>query len=175
MKRLYILRHSKAGQAGKKLLDDHERPLTEKGSELCPPIGKHLSNCDTPPDLVLCSPALRTRQTAEQVIRAMDTSPELKLIPALYLATPDDILNIIQKECDERYKSTLIVGHNPGLQQLCILIAGSGDKSKFRDLRNNFPPAALATYNLENCNNWLDIGIQSGTLIDFQTAKKLHS
>ncbi len=81
------------------------------------------------------------------------------------------LFNVIQ-QIDESADSAIIIGHNPGLQQFCIQLAGKGDKKKFRNMRNNFPPPSLAVFDLD-IESWFDVDVQRGELIDFVTAREL--
>jgi len=171
MKRLYILRHSKAGQTNKKILDDQERPLTQKGIEICPNVAEYLKNCDILPELVISSTALRTKQTAEEVLKYLESNAAIEYTPKLYLASSENIFTEIQNISPD-IKSAMIVGHNPGLHQFVIEFSGKGDKKKFREMRSNFPPASIASFNL-NSSEWVDCEIQSGELVDFASSKEL--
>lgn len=168
MKRLYLLRHSKAGQTNKKLLDDHERSLTQKGVEVCALLGNYVSEENF--DLVLCSTALRAKETAELVLEQAGQSPHIELLPNLYLASPGEIFRVIN-QVSEEVSSVLVVGHNPGLQNLAINLAGKGDKKKFREMRNNFSPPSLAVFDIDT--EWAKVGPRSGELTDFVIGKNL--
>ncbi len=174
MKRLYILRHSKAGQSNKRLLDDHERTLTGKGIDLCSAVSEQLQVSDKFPEVILCSTAIRAKETTKLVLENIKESAndaEVKYLPKLYLASPDDILNII-RDIDDDVESVMVVGHNPGLQQFSMNISGSGDKKKFREMRGNFPPASLAVFDINN-DNWADTKNQSAELVDFQITRSI--
>ena len=169
MKRIYVLRHSKAGHTNKKLLDDHERPLTDKGVDMCAVVADCLKEHDPLPELVLCSTALRAKQTASNVLENLGQNIETIHIHGLYLAEPDLILQAIHN-VDESINSIMIVGHNPGLQQLSLLLSGKGDKKKFRAMRSNFPPPSLAVFDIDQ-EHWFDVAEQSAELVDFVAAK----
>lgn len=171
MKRLYILRHSKAGQTDKKVLDDHERKLTGKGVELCAFIADYLASFNPQPELILSSTALRAKQTAELVLSHLGKKIDIQYISKLYLASPDDLASILHG-VNNSINSVLIVGHNPGLQQFCVGLSGSGDKKLFRDMRNNFPPPSLAVFDIK-CQDWPDVDIHTGELIGFSSGKVL--
>jgi len=173
MKKLYILRHSKAGHSNKKILDDHERDLTDKGIDLCSYIGSHLKENSHEVDTILCSTSNRTKQTAEYTTEAYGRDVDINFESTLYLATPETILNELYA-LDDSINSAMVIGHNPGLHQLSILLSGSGDKKKFREMRSNFPPPSLVIFEIDS-DKWSDVRIQSGKLIDFVTGKDLKS
>jgi len=170
MKNIYLMRHSKAGQTKKQLLNDHDRPLTEKGRELCPAIGKYIRVLGKP-DLILCSTAKRAKDTAELISKPLGKSTKLIEMQKLYLASPGEILSVIN-EINDKINSVLIVGHNNGLQKFCVEFAGKGDKKKFREMRHNFPPASLAVFGLAQ-KKWDEVKMRSGFLKDFVMAKDL--
>ena len=171
MKRLYVLRHSKAGQTNKKILNDQERPLTQKGLDICPNVAEYLQNCDIQPELVICSTALRTKQTVEEVLEYLKSDATVEYTQKLYLASSENIFTVIQNISPD-VKSVMIAGHNPGLHQFVIELSGKGAKKKFREMRSNFPPASIASFNL-NSSEWVDCEIQSGELMDFASSKEL--
>lgn len=170
MKRLYLLRHSKAGHTNKKILDDHERTLTEKGVGFCADIARHLRKFDPLPEQVLCSTAVRAKQTTELVLAQLGKELPIEFSGNLYLATPGIVLSTL-RATDKGIDSLLVVGHNPGLQEFALMLAGSGDKKKFRAMRSAFPPPSLAVFDLD-VKSWRDIAERSGVLVDFHAAKK---
>ena len=180
MKRLYLLRHSKAGQTNKKLLDDHERFLTQKGIDMCAVMEEHLKNVfsENFPELVLCSTAVRAKETAQHALNSLESEDKKSSLPVefiskLYLASPEDIFSTV-RDLDNSLSSVVIIGHNPGMQQFCIMLAGKGNKKKFRDMRNNFPAPSLAVFDIV-ADRWSDIGVQSGILVDSTSGKALVS
>lgn len=169
-RRLYVLRHSKAGQTNKRVLDDHGRGLTKKGVTFCQPIAKYLLSLHRPPELVLCSSAVRARETAEHVLELVGKDIPVEQAAKLYLSGVSDIFSIVNG-IDPEISTALIVGHNPGLQQFCVMLAGTGDKKKFRVMKNNFPPPSMAVFDI--AAPWSGVSVQSGELLDFVTAKSL--
>ncbi len=166
MKRLYILRHSKAGQTNKQVLKDYERKLTDKGVEMCAHVGAYFKLSTLPPQLMLCSQADRTLETAKYSMKAANMDIPLQISPRLYLADPEIILAEIQAVNDD-IESLALVAHNPGVQQFCIDLAGSGDKKLFREMRQNFPPPSIAVFDI-HVASWGLVVPRSGVLIDFK-------
>jgi len=113
---LLILRHAKSDWAGD--LDDFSRPLSNRGSNDAPRIGQWLVLNKFEPDLIISSPALRAKQTAQTISQALGTADD-KLIfdKRLYLADLQNLLNVIG-QCNESVSRLLITGHNPGLETL---------------------------------------------------------
>lgn len=170
MKRLYILRHSKAGQSNKKLLDDHARELTLKGVDLCAQVGGYLRGKDALPDVVFSSTAERAKETARLVCEAAGVHTPIEQIPRLYLATTEDIYSVIHA-ADDGINALLVVGHNPGLHLFAMDVAGTGDKKLYREMKNHFPPPSLVTFDL-NIQSWGLLESQCGELVDFRYAKQ---
>lgn len=114
---LLILRHAKSDRDGD-AIDDFARPLSARGRRDAPRMGRWLRAHGLRPDLVLSSPALRARQTTEAVLEALELPQErLRYDDRLYLAGVDTLLAVIT-ECPARTGMLLLVGHNPGLEEL---------------------------------------------------------
>ena len=120
MKTLMIMRHAKASHD--EGLDDFDRPLTERGERDATRMGEWLRKEGRVPEIILASPALRARSTAEWVRKAAGHAGEVEARDEFYPGEPKDYLNVLR----ERGNSTervMVVGHNPGVeglvQQLC--------------------------------------------------------
>ena len=114
---LFILRHAKS-DPGTDASADFDRPLAKRGFRDAPRIGHWMKKHDLMPDLILSSPAQRARQTIEAVVDELDTAREqIRFDDRLYLADRDTLLQVVQ-ECPENINSILLVGHNPGLDEL---------------------------------------------------------
>ncbi|MEO8467523.1 MAG: histidine phosphatase family protein [Gammaproteobacteria bacterium] len=121
MKRLILLRHAKSSWSAEGLAD-FERPLSGRGERDAPLMAARLRERSIRPTLVLSSPALRARRTAELVAAEFDDFDEgIKLDARLYLATPAEILAVVVEQVDE-LDCLLVVGHNPGLTELSNLL-----------------------------------------------------
>jgi phosphohistidine phosphatase len=142
MRTLLLLRHAKARteDAG----GDAARPLAPRGRRAAERIGEHLAERGLVPDLVLCSTALRARQTWERAAAALRSEPRVELDGSLYLASPARILARVQ-EVRPAIATLLVVGHNPGFHELAYELAGS---SAARDRLGKCPTAALARFEL---------------------------
>lgn len=164
MKTLCVLRHAKAQPSNKAISDDHERPLADKGVAMCPLIAEKLKASKILVDKAICSTAVRTMQTFELTTAALKHEIPVDYLPKLYLASPEDILAEVA-ETDKDAKNLLVVGHNPGLHQLCAMLAKEGDKKKLKNLMDYFPPGTLAILE-STASNWQNIGLQPATLVD---------
>ncbi len=116
MKTLYLLRHAKSSWDNEEL-SDHQRPLNSRGQQDAPKMGQWLAAQVKPPQLIICSDAVRTRQTIEPILKAWQLPEDvLRMEPLLYHASNDVLWDIVQ-ECDNDIDRLLIVGHNPGLTE----------------------------------------------------------
>jgi len=141
---LLLLRHAKSSWVDP-TLPDHDRPLASRGRRDAKRIAKHLAGLEFEPELVLCSSAVRTRETLELVRPALGNSKVL-FEDGLYGASSDELLARI-RDVPDAVGSVMLIGHNPGLEQLALLLASSGDE--LRGLETKFPTAALATLAVE--------------------------
>jgi phosphohistidine phosphatase len=166
MKRLYLLRHAKAVPADP-ALDDHARELTVKGMHDAAAMARYLRKNGFVPDLILSSTSARTRQTAELVLREIEAKADYR--EALYLAEAGKILKAVQA-APQNAGGVMVVGHNPGLEDLAGLLAREPVRRKERARRDvleeKFPTAALAVLDFE-CEKWRDIEPGEGKLVDF--------
>jgi phosphohistidine phosphatase len=120
MKTLLLLRHAKSSwkDAG---LQDFDRPLNERGKKAAEMIGRFIRNKQVAPDLLVCSPALRARETIEIVIKTGKLRSELRYDERIYEASPLRLLEVVSQIEEER-KIVVLVGHNPGMEELLRLM-----------------------------------------------------
>lgn len=137
MKTLLVLRHAKSSWADESL-DDHDRPLNRRGERAAPLMGRWAAAHDAVPDVVLCSTAVRARRTAELFLEAAGLDCRVTLLPALYLADPGTYLAAL-RELPPAVGRAMVVGHNPGLEDLVAGLTGRHER---------MPTAALAAVEL---------------------------
>jgi phosphohistidine phosphatase len=137
---LLLLRHAKSSWDDSGLAD-HERPLAPRGRRAAKLIAEHMRSTGVEPELVLCSSAVRARETLDLVRPALPSSA-VSIEDELYAASAEELLTRIRRVSDT-VGSVLVVGHNPDLQQLALLLASRGDG--LERLEAKFPTAALAT------------------------------
>jgi len=145
LKTLLILRHAKSSWRDSELAD-HDRPLNKRGKQDAPRIGNLLRHEDLVPDLIVSSSAKRAHKTAELVIEASGYEGELRLDDELYAADPEGILDALQSLADD-YERVMVIGHNPGLEELLELLTGEWQR---------LPTAALAQVKLR-LDSWQDL------------------
>jgi phosphohistidine phosphatase len=122
MKEIWLLRHAKAEPGY--TVADFERTLEESGKDDAFTIATYLKNADLHPDVILSSPATRAIETAKIVHRLVN-HPTLRIKEDLeiYNATAEQLKSILMN-CEESIKRLLLVGHNPGLEELLIYLVG---------------------------------------------------
>jgi phosphohistidine phosphatase len=146
MKTLMLLRHGKSSWSDPDL-DDDERPLTGRGKRAAKQMGELLAEKKLVPDLILSSTAKRARKTASLAAEASGYGKEVKELDELYLASSKKIVAQIRAHTPEKVGRVLVVGHNPGLEELVDRLAGSAEE---------FPTAALAIFEV-SIDNWRDL------------------
>ncbi|MBX9451298.1 MAG: histidine phosphatase family protein [Mesorhizobium sp.] len=167
---LLLLRHAKSSWDDPSL-DDFDRPLAKRGREVAPRIAKEMAQRGWQPDHALISPALRTRQTWELVAAALPHGISCDFVPAIYEAPAARILEAVRSAPDEA-GCLLVVGHNPGLEELSALIASpeSNDEAMAR-LSAKFPTAAIARFGFGG--PWQALGPGTAIFKAFVTPKEL--
>jgi len=113
---LILLRHGKSDWSTNN--DDFDRPLKKRGKNASRQVGKWLSANQRVPDFVITSPATRAMQTAEIACEAMGINKEdIYSRKHIYLATTEELLYVLE-DCPEQAQCVMLVGHNPGLEEL---------------------------------------------------------
>jgi phosphohistidine phosphatase len=162
MKLLSILRHAKSSWKDPDL-DDHDRPLNKRGLRDAPRMGELLKSEDLVPDTILSSTARRARDTALAVAAAAGFPDEVRLTRSLYGAAPVEYIEALQElpsYCDH----ALVVGHNPGLEELVSLLLREA---------HEMPTAALAVVELP-IDSWQKVDpVPRATLRGFWRPREL--
>lgn len=143
MKTLLVLRHAKSDRSAH-ALRDHDRPLTPRGEADAPQIGTALAALDLVPDRIVTSTALRARDTTRLVTDAMGYGSEIVEETDVYGASVDTLLGVL-RDCEDEAGTILLVGHNPGLEELICLLTGGEDAEALLRL----PTAGLACVALD--------------------------
>jgi phosphohistidine phosphatase len=158
---LLLLRHAKAKRPTPDL-EDFDRTLNGRGRDAARLVGKLLRTERLVPDLVLCSSARRARETWELVENALGKKVPAQYDRTLYLANPTAILRIVRHQADA-VRRMMVVGHNPGLERLALVLAGEAADDDIARLHAKFPTAALAAISFE-ARRWRDIDRGTGRL-----------
>lgn len=171
MRRLMLLRHAKSdwstpGRA------DRERVLSARGERDAPKVGRYLAEHDLVPQHAIVSAAERTRQTWQHLGRKVTEIPTVTIDERIYEAAPADILAAIA-ETPADAASVMVVGHNPGLQSVALMLTGSGGGKAWRLLSEKFPTAALAVIDFD-APDWKSLAPRSGHLERFITPRAIN-
>ena len=163
VRRLLVLRHAKSSWKNAHLAD-HDRPLAPRGRRAAEALAQHFATIDPPPALVLCSTARRARDTLEPVLARLPEGTEVLVEDGLYGATAAELLARLHL-VDDATPGVLLVGHNPGLEDLVRGLARQGDAGLVARLHAKFPTGALAT--LTFAGSWQALGSGPATLEAF--------
>jgi phosphohistidine phosphatase len=172
MKRLYLLRHAKAVPADP-AADDHGRELTVRGMHDAAAMARYIRKNGFAPSLLLVSTSARTRQTAALVLNEVEAQVDYR--DSLYLAEPGKILSLVQA-VSHGTDELMVIGHNPGLEELASLLAREPVRRKERERRDvleeKFPTAAMAVLDFD-VEKWRQLSPGEGKLVDFVRPKDL--
>jgi phosphohistidine phosphatase len=167
VKQLFLLRHAKSSWDDSEVLA-HDRPLAPRGRRAVRLIAEHLGREGVTPALVLCSSARRARETLEGIGPALGEAIPVQIERELYAASDGRLLERL-RAVEDGVESVMLIGHNPGVEQLALSLAGGGQNLAV--LRRKYPTGALAT--LEFSGRWGDLRPGSAELTDFITPKQL--
>jgi phosphohistidine phosphatase len=169
VKTLSLLRHLKSSwdEPG---LPDRQRPLAPRGRRAGKKLARRLRTEGSTPDVILCSPSVRTRETLA-AIRAALGEPAIEFSEELYGAPEDELLEAVRGVAAD-VSSVLVIAHNPGLQGLATTLAGSGDENLRERLSEKFPTGALATLRF-GVETWAEVEPGSGELVDYVVPREL--
>lgn len=168
MHRLHLLRHAKSDRD--QPVEDKDRHLSRRGREAARRVAESLPEAIGALDLVLCSSASRTRETAELALRGYASPPRIRYEDGLYLAGAAALLRRL-RQLDEAAGAVLVIGHNPGLHELAALLAAP-HSPLYRDLAGGkFPTAARASFAVDG--SWASLDRGRHAVLDYVTAKSL--
>lgn len=171
MKTLTVLRHAKSSWDDP-VARDFDRPLNARGRKAAVTIGRHLRGERQGFDHVVASPAVRIVETVDEVEAGYGSA----LAPAwdrrIYLASASSLLDVIH-ELPQAAESALLIGHNPGLEDLVLLLIPDRAGDVLRDsVEEKFPTAALATMTFA-VDEWAQVKAGGGVLVSFTRPRDL--
>ena len=171
MKRLAIFRHAKSDwdDLAKR---DFDRGLNDRGRRGAALMGKHIADYSRREniawDLLLASPAERVQRTLEA--SGIDMEPAWNR--ALYLASAETIVDVVRENAGDS-TSVLVMGHNPGLQDLLLmLVAPARENAHFDEASVKFPTAAFAVLEID-IEDWSDLGGENAEIVHFKRPRDL--
>jgi phosphohistidine phosphatase len=162
MKTLTLLRHAKSAWDDP-VARDFDRPLNKRGRRAARTIGREMRAQGLEFDHVIASPALRVKETLADVADGYGQALEPQYEQRIYLAAPETLLEIVQAVKDGAGR-LLIVGHNPGLERLALMLTNGGDLRA--ELAIKYPTATIAEISLP-VESWRDVREGAGTLTRF--------
>jgi phosphohistidine phosphatase len=169
MRVLYLLRHAKSAWDDA-AVEDHDRPLAARGRRAARAMAKHFRGLGADPELILCSSAERTRETLDLLMPGFAAAPIVAVERGLYLAGAEAMLARL-RGVEDPVERVLLIGHNPGLHELALLLAQAGRAKLRAPLARKFPTAALASYALES--GWSALGPETARLDAYVTPAEL--
>ncbi len=160
---LHLVRHAKASRDNP--VDDHDRPLAPRGRKAAPAMARWMAAEGIAPELVLVSTARRCRETWAGMQPEFPTRPTVEMEDGLYLASAAELLARLRRLSADR-GVVMLIGHNPGLHELAVSLAGVGAAVDRRQLQEKFSTGALATLSLPDLA-WSDLGPGRLSLVRF--------
>jgi phosphohistidine phosphatase len=161
-RQLTLLRHAKSSWDGPGL-KDRDRPLNERGERDAPVMGRRLRARGSRPTLMLTSPAVRARRTAQIIASEIGYPQEfLQREEDLYLASPGEIIAVIARQ-DSSFRDLIVCGHNPGLTELANRLTGAGI--------DNVPTTGVVIIGLD-LKSWADLDGAQGELLLFDYPRR---
>lgn len=170
MPRLFLLRHAKSSPAGPGQ-KDFDRPLNSRGRVAAAAVGRFMADSGFLPDRILCSPAMRTRETLDHVRPFLPDDTHVDYVRELYESSAEGMFRVIADHAAGAER-LLVVGHNPSMHMLARALSHDGDPDLIDQLRAKYPTAALAAIDLPG-GNWSAIRPGGGQLVAHVTPEDL--
>lgn len=161
MKTLYVLRHAKSDW-GDESVRDFDRPLNHRGRKAAKAVGHEMRDRGIRPDLVIASPAVRAKETVERVVDGFGEDLHVMEDRRIYESGTGTLLDIVRAAPDDA-DHVMIVGHNPGFQNLVVTLT---EPCALREeAERKFPTAALAEIRF-SVDRWSELAPGTGQLED---------
>jgi phosphohistidine phosphatase len=168
-RRLILLRHAKSAWPD---VADQDRPLAGRGRRAAPAAGRWLRESGHVPDLVLCSTALRARETWQLAQEELGAHPQTTFERRVYGASAAELLELA-REAPSGVRRLMIVGHEPTMSDLTLELADDDRGAALDRVRAKFPTAAIAI--LVFTGSWPELGPGKARLAEFVVPGDLHS
>jgi phosphohistidine phosphatase len=165
-RKLVLFRHAKS--AWPDGVPDHERPLAPRGQRDAPVMGRWLRDAGCVPDQVVCSTARRARETWQLAQTGLETTPPVTFEPGVYEEAAAGLLTLIRRT-PAAVGTLLVVGHNPTMEELGLMLAAASPDSALERMRVKFPTAAIAV--LEFSGTWHALSQGKAHLTAFVTPR----
>lgn len=176
MRTLMLMRHAKSDwtlpAANAAPLADKERPLAKRGVRDAPRMAAWMASAHLKPDLILCSSAVRTRQTLELIRAGLGGEKiRVEMQDAFYLAEADHLIMAV-RACPDKANRVMLIGHDPGLHDAANLLIGAGPAEARNALAVKFPTAAVVVIDFDVAK-WKNLAPGTGRLRHFMAPKRL--
>ncbi len=172
VKTLTLLRHAKSGWDDP-VQRDFDRPLNGKGKRAAQTVGKHLRREGVEFDHVVASPALRVQQTLEDVAVGYGRTLAPVWDRRIYLASAATLLDVA-RDLPDGAATALLVGHNPGLEDLVLLLVPDAEPGLRDAVEEKYPTASVAQLRFE-VDRWRDLAEGAATLVRFVRPRDLDA
>ncbi|MQA77186.1 MAG: histidine phosphatase family protein [Streptosporangiales bacterium] len=160
-RRLVVFRHAKSARPTD--IDDHDRPLAPRGERDASAAGRWLDAAGWTPDTVLCSTAVRARHTWRGAADVLSATPPVTYERRLYLADVPTLVDLVRATPDD-VGTLVLVGHNPGLEDLVVTLAGGAVGDAGERVEAKFPTSAIAVLTVPGA--WSALGPRVATLVE---------
>jgi phosphohistidine phosphatase len=171
MRRLMLMRHAKA-ETSTGGQPDLDRALAPRGRSVAPMMGRYMMQHALAPDRAIISSAKRTRETWELVAPAFRQQPGFAYEPRIYEAAWKALLGVV-REAPQNAHTLLLIGHNPGMQELAGVLTATGETEARHRLQDKFPTSALAVIDFPT-DDWQSLKPSTGRLDRFVTPRLLN-
>ena len=170
MKTVHLLRHAKSSWKDP-TLNDHERALSKRGRAAAKAMAKHLEREKMAPDVVLCSTAVRAKETLDPIAKRLRPA-KVVFEAGVYEGAQRKLWKYLLA-VPEPVQTVLMIGHNPGLRDLASELADAGSLNQLPSSEGKFPTGALASFSFDGM--WKDLQPHSAHLISFVAPRQLPS
>lgn len=167
---LTTLRHAKSSWDDHRL-DDFDRPLNDRGRKAARKIGRELKRRKVRFDHVIASPAARARETVEELAKGYGKLPDVSFDSQIYEAGAERLLQLI-RHIPETAHAPLLVGHNPGMQQIVLALTREDGNGLRERVAEKYPTAGLAIIELD-VPRWGEVETQSGKIVELILPREL--
>lgn len=147
MKTLTLLRHAKSGWDDP-VSRDYDRPLNAKGKRAAAMVGRHMRSLNLEFDHVVASPAVRVVETLDEIVAGYGRTLAPEWDRRVYLASAVTLLDVV-RELPDAVDHVLLVGHNPGLEDLVLMMVPDGADALREAVEDKYPTASLAEMTLD--------------------------
>ncbi len=159
---LLLVRHAKSAW-NDPALADHDRPLAPRGRKAVRRLSEHLVHAAHRPEIVVCSSSRRTVDTLEGISAALPTRVRVEIDDVVYAADSETLLARL-RSLDSDLRCAMLIGHNPGIQDLALRLAGAGDADMLAQVATKFPTGAAVTLSFDGA--WHELGAGTARLDD---------